>query len=359
MASMLSFSLGERSDLSVLGKRGRAVNKPKYFIGCWAQPPESFAKWKNDGVNVIIGPDKGNPVRFTQLEIHTKIKALDLLYIDTPSSLQDLERMVADPSCYAISLPDEPDLYLPPYNSDPIGFQKAVDLWMAKNKWIAEKTARRKKLYINFAGPKVTGGITSGYAGQMQKPFAELTGPGDILSHDWYPANMQRLRYLDTYPSIGIQCLKKWFPNREYWAFLECSDQLLDKTAVVGDPKNQGRAPTHGEMEGQLRAVLVENVSGIAWFSHQFQGQPWDVNGAAGKTAWDGRTPELLAKTREIAVRLNGTVVDTPEVPKPNPEIAEMKSRIDQLEYHEKEILKEIETIKKNAVLDVTVSRGL
>lgn len=332
------------------------MDKPKFFIGCWAQPPESFAKWKADGVNVIIGPDKGNPVRFTQLEIHTKIKALDLFYIDTPNTPVDLERMVSDPSCLAIGLPDEPDLYLPAYNADPVGFAKAVDLWMAKNKWIATQTARRKKLYINFAGPKVTGGVSSGYAGQMQKPFADLTGPDDILSHDWYPSNQQRLRYLDTFPALGVQCLKKWFPGREYWAFLECSDQLLDKTSVPGDPKNVGCAPTPAEMEFQLKGVLDAGVSGIAWFSHQFQGQPWDVNGAAGKSAWDGRTLELLAKTREIAARLNPS---TPEVPKPNVEIAEMKSRIDQLEFHEKEILKEIETIKKNAVLDVTVSRGL
>lgn len=332
------------------------MDKPKFVVACWAQPPESFSKWVKDGVNVFIGPDGGNPPRFTQAAIHQKVKEAGAFYVDKPQTAADLERMVRDDACLAITaIKDEPELYCPPYNSDPVGFQKYSSELIASSRWISDQVAGRKPLFINFSGPKVTAGVDSGYHGQNQAPYMallnnfNLAGVGkNIICSDWYPSNANRARYPDTFPGLSLKCLKSWFDSGnkfEHWAFLEISDQMLDKTSVVGDPKNIGRAPTPEEVENQLKGVLNEGASGIAWFSHQFQGQPWDP--AAETSAWDGSSEQLRIKRREIAKRLSPVV----EPPVPG-EIESLKNQVLLLKMDLAVQKERLASLEKTAVVD-------
>jgi hypothetical protein len=190
------------------------------YVACWAQPPENFQSWKADGVNVAIGPDLGNPARFTQAQVHKMALEAGLKVIDVPSDEANLERMIADPNVIAIGLPDEMDLHLAAYNVDLAGFQAGVAALIAKHSWIVTKTAGRKRHYTNFAGPKVLGGTKEPvrpYAGQMQQPFVDLLNSvprkagvePHILSADFYSVNANFGRYPTTYPAETMAVMKK------------------------------------------------------------------------------------------------------------------------------------------------------
>lgn len=298
--------------------------QPKMFIGVWGQPMGSFQKWKDDGCNLLVGLDRENQnppnlapnYKRTSEEVRKAAKDLGLYYIDMPKDLSfDLESLIADESCLALLLPDEPEVHALPYNVDPVGFQKVVDDFIAKWKPFILTTRGRKKWWINFAGPKVTGGLTSGYLGQMQKPFGALA---DEICADWYPINMNTIRYWDQYNTSGqilpvtmVKALKTFFPNKGVWSYVEVCNQNLDKTDALTDPKNIGRGPTASEIDKQVTDLIQEGVSGIVYYAHRIGGGlSWDPSGAAGKTAWDGRDQDQQAKCKEIAVRVNGAAID-------------------------------------------------
>lgn len=295
------------------------------YVGVWAQPQASFAKWKAEGIQVIVGPDRESN-KYTPQQVRASVRQAGLLYMDSPTDLNDMEALIQDPSCLMLMLPDESDLHVPPYNSDPAGFQKYVDEFTGKWKPFLDSCHGRKKWFANFAGPKVTGGLPA-YLGQNQKPFAAFA---DVLCHDWYPLNMNAARYgALNLQVVATQALKRWF-NKPCWSYIEVCDQNLDKTSDPADPKNIGRGPTPDEIQSQVDKLLAEGVDGILYFAHRIGGGlPWDPAGAAGKTAWDGRTPEQAAKCKEIALKLNPIVVA------PDPlqvKLDAMAARIDALE---------------------------
>jgi hypothetical protein len=345
------------------------MDKPKVFIGNWAQAMslESRTKW-NQEINCWIHGEIGNPPKLTKLQVWKMHEADKKFFIAKPDDLEQLEYLVASPWCVYISCwKDEPDLYMPPYNSDPIGNAKYFAEQLAKDGWIAEKVAGRKPLQVTFAGSKVTAGINEAvrpYAGQNQKPwidqmlkFPPNTGKHLIMS-DWYPRNQNASRYLDTYPALAMNCLRKWFPDFDQGCFLECSDQMLDKLAG----ESPGRAPTVAEMDAQVTAALLEKPVVIAWFSHTFMGLPWDDK--MEMNAWDGSSSILRTARKQIAKRLN------PDAPVVSP-ITE--DRIKQIEKTISEVQQRLliladlgatvqlglKDLSEKTVTDITLKRGV
>lgn len=276
--------------------------------------------------------------------------------------------MVSDPFCLAISLPDEPDLHIEPYNKDVAKFNTQVAAWIGKYDWIVKTNAGRKRMYINFAGPKVLGGTEWGYKGQQQQPFVDLIKsiplkPGvypNILSCDYYPANQNRARYKDTFPGDCVRFMKQWWPGFEYWSYLECSDQVLDGTIIPGDLKNIGRAPTPQEVEDQLAGLLAQGVTGISWFSHKFKGEAWQPDLLVD--AWDGRSPELRLKCKEIAQRFSSLPIETPSLEARlktmetrNDEIMKKLASLEETVHH---LINHVEDLEKKAVTDIQLIRG-
>lgn len=289
------------------------------FLGVWMQPQASYAKWKADGVTTMVGLETENN-RYTKVQLRAAVKSAGLNYMDSPSDLNDLEMLIADPACIrllhaktATNPVDEPDLYLPAHNVDPAGFAKATGEMIAQWKPYYDKCAKRKKFWINFAGPKVTAARPA-YQGQGQKwatPYC------DSVSMDWYPIVVNTLRYWDQYnasageiiPVTGVKCLKGDFPGKDVSAYLEICDQNLDKSETPGDPKNIGRPPTYNEVMKEAVDLVDAGVVGLIYFAHRIGGGlPWDPAGAAGKTAWDGRNSDQVKACRDISARFISNV---------------------------------------------------
>jgi hypothetical protein len=300
-----------------------APKEPKFIIGNWAQPSTDagMKKWKESGVNVWFGPEKTKPNSYnfgTQADIHKRLCDAGFLIVDTPDSPNDLARMIASDCVLWISLPDEPDLHTPPYNSQPDAHKAYVADWMSKYKWIADGSKGKKPLFINFAGPNFPGDpkvcpvlpAPGCYMGQNQAPYAALTGPGDILSLDLYPKSTNADRYPNIFIAGALSKMKAYFPGRRYMNFLE---------AAFANTSATGRILTPAEMEEQVKISIDQGVVGFAWFTHQFKGCGWDANLGAG-SCWDARPADILAKTKEIAVRMTGVPLPSPTAaPTPDP----------------------------------------
>jgi hypothetical protein len=344
----------------------------KIMTGCWAQPPESFARFVSSGITVFINPDLGNPPRFTQIQVFQKVKAAGGVYICKPDSPETLEYAVADPACIAIAtFKDEPDLYLPAPNVDKPGYDKYIAQQIALDGWIAKQVAGRKPIFVNFAGSKVTAGTSEPvrpYSGAMQKPWVDYIESvshckvgKNIICQDWHPSNQNRVRYPDSFCGLATKFLKLWFgeTNFDHWGFVESSDEMLDKSPE----EKPGRAPTASELEAQVKSLLDEGAKGIVFFSHTFMGLPWDAN--LEVNAWDGSSPELRAKRKEIALRLNPIVIP----PQTNPlegrvsaleaALNDLKSRLDKVEFYQSENSKGLEDLKSKAIISLEVRRGV
>jgi hypothetical protein len=324
--------------------RGKQMNQPKVWCAIWAQPVALLDNWKADGVNLVIGSEIGDPPTMTQAQYRAECTKRGLFYIMTPKTPADLEAMISDPYCPAIApFDDEPDLYLPWYTGSPqavADFQKAVDAKIASAKWIVTQTAKRKRFFVNFCGIKIMNALPW-YKGELQNQFVKLLSPNDIICSDSYPRN-NNWSGPDSGLTDIVKQTKLFWPGFEYWMFLECSDQALGQG---------GRGPKAAEMESQLQAVLAAGVTGIAWFSHQFQPPNW--NATVLPNSWDGRNPEQRAKVKEINLRLQGGVVVTPPPPPPPSSVSladfqALASRVSTLEL-----------AIKNAVTGVTVTKGI
>lgn len=322
------------------------MNLPNMLIGIWQQPAASFAKWKADGVNLVVGCQEGGPD--TAIAWRKAASNLGLFYIDSPKGpnaalqLSDIQSMIADPYCAGIMVSDEPDLNSPWPTGDPVGFQVYKNNLLSAWTPLMSAVPSTKIRLVNFAGPHVVNAREWGYNGEMQKFWAPL------ISHvcaDMYPANDGKLApYVD---ALGVnqavnpqvftaKCLKKDFPDKKIWMYLEC-ERI----------QSNSQSPTPEQMQQEIDALLNEGgISGYIWFSHALaQGLPWDPNGSNGKTAWDGRTDAQRFKFVQINQQLSQQGMQ------PQIDLAALTDRVLTLEHG-------LAALKAQAITDISIKRS-
>jgi hypothetical protein len=277
------------------------------FVGVWSQPRGSFSKWRDRGVNVLVGwePERNSQGAPTvpQADWRAAARALDLPYYDRPT--EDVEADGRDPYLVGFLMDDEPDrrILLPAINAlktetDPAkraALQKTIDDYVASYRAIAQRCrATGKPVFGNFSGPDVTGGFPW-YAGQGQKPLLPFVTE---MGADWYVVNSDPARYPVTLIGQQLDLLVKW--NREVgemakplWCFIECGYMH----------KGSGRAPTPAEVDAEVEQAVTRNVKGIVWFPQSF-----------GPFRYDALDAAQAQKVAEVSKRLA-----TPWVP-PAPE---------------------------------------
>lgn len=302
---------------------------PKFFVGVWAQPIQSLAKWKAEGVNLIIHPEiPSNTPPDQRQKLITEIRKacadLGLFYIDMPESVADSMAMIADPWCYGLAYPDEPKAPQP--NTDPGGFKKAVDEWNAKWDPLLSPAKGKKAIWVNFAGPNVTAGRPWN-VGAGTIPLAKQA---DEICNDWYPIATNTARYWTdwnsgqnmpvsltnpkekeamalgtTLPQYAIRCLKLFFPGKPQWAYVETCQ--FNRIANV-----TGRQITADDFKAETDSMLKEGLRGMVYFTHNFKGPGWIPGGGPGQTNWDGRQPDVVQACKEFAAKMTGDVVIPP-----------------------------------------------
>ena len=217
-------------------------------IGVFAQPINSFDKWKSRGVNTLFqwepqNNSQGVPTA-TMKQWSDAAAARGLYYARLPSEnpANDLQEKYL----LAWTQKDEPDLENhdpnPPFNIDIYQNLKAV--------------GPTKPVWINFAGNHVT---------PAGADYTQWAKSGDWLSMDWYPFNANPTRYNIDLIGRAIDKLRadsKGVPKR-YFAIIESSNQQLNSLS---------RAPTTDEFRGEIWEAIVHGAGGVIYFPQKIGG---------------------------------------------------------------------------------------
>ena len=241
---------------------------PKFLIGVWYQPVENFQKWKDRGINTLVGYASTVP----RDEWKAAAQKAGLFYIAKPTGdPDDLKADAADPNFIAFEQVDEPDGggATPP--------DKIVETY---NTW---KAVSPKPVLLNL----------DGWRTQYGKPDEYITycQGADWVAFDYYIIN--RGEGPENINKIGdrLDKLKEWTGGtKKLFVFIECSDQNL-KVGEWGkqiDPDGtKMRCPTPAEMQKEIDVAMAHGASGIIYFPdvigrgwEAFDGTPADVEKA-------------------------------------------------------------------------------
>jgi hypothetical protein len=276
---------------------------PKFLIGVWYQPIDSFEKWKARGVNTLVGYESnGNTVSREQWM--DAARKAGFSYIVKPTGdAEDAKRDAADPNLLAWEQPDEPD------GGGNVGPDVIVQNYKA---WKA--LAPRIPVFVNFDGSRSQWRPASDYQQYCQG--------GDWIAFDYYVIN--RGEGPGAIPKIGerLDKFREWAAtegksHKKFFVFIECSDQDLreqdwtkqnDATGTPLAPKMRG--PTAGEMLQEIQLAVDHGASGIVYFPDQI-GKGWE--------GFDGTTPEVEAAMKQVNAKLAGAAKSAPPQGAPTP----------------------------------------
>ena len=214
-------------------------NQEFFPIGVFAQPLNSFDKWKNRGINTLFQYEpqtNSQGIPTATMEQWSKAAAdRGLYYARLPSSnpANDLQEQYL----LAWTQKDEPDLE----NHDPFP-PRNIDLYQN-----LKAISPTKPVWINFAGNHVT---------PQGSDYTQWAKSGDWLSMDWYPFNANPSRYQIDLIGRAIDKLRtdsKGVPKK-YFAIIESSNQQLNASS---------RAPTTDEFRGEIWEAIVDGAGGI------------------------------------------------------------------------------------------------
>jgi hypothetical protein len=268
--------------------------QPARWIGVDKQPIASFQKWIDRGVNLFVGAEPNDrPAETAAWE--DELERRGVWFMSYPS--EDPERFAAQ--CRqryraAWMQADEPDTNR--FGTNGSNYPLPGWGWTPPDVLAARyarcKAASPLPVFVNFAGPNVTP------TGDAWK-YPAYVRSADWLGHDWYVFNRGQT---DTrFIGEAIDRLRSWSrvvdnADRPQFAYIECSAQKLRDYPA-------GRAPTPDEMEAEVNLAIGKGATGIIYF-------PQQINGGF---QYDATTPEMQARMRSIAARLNGPVtVPTP-----------------------------------------------
>lgn len=293
---------------------------PSFWIGVFKQPLESFAKWKAEGVNIIINPDQsmGN----TPADRRRACAASQLFYADVPQSISDLESLISDPWCAFLMAEDEPEIKADlPWINDP-SFQSKLQSYVNKWKPIFDANKGRKPVFTNFGGGHVIN-ARPWFSGELLKPFVSAFGTTDVgfdlypisedVKNSWdlwnvNPPNPNNDPFIvkgDIQQVYALKLMKNWFPTLGQWAYLDVQQyQALPN----------GRQPSAADIQLQVDQLVKNGVKGLIYFTTMPNGSPYPWDPSAKQSAWDGRNDEQRAKCKEIAFKLTGVLPPAPPV---------------------------------------------
>lgn len=272
------------------------------------QGPETFASWRDAGINTVIRVRSGadpNPPDAREIEDWTaKANELGLKMIREPRS--DPRADNDEANLLAWILLDEPEVPKPTWLfEDPFAYvQRRTDSVRAEG-------VRRRPSFVNFAG----------YSVLRQNDTYSLYGPGDRNPIDFYsrylalvdwaaqdlyplsqmyadPARMTVTNAMATLP-LTIDKLRRWSPDKPQFAFIETTQH---------SPADQEMTPAL--LRAQVWLAIVHGVRGIFYFPHDdCRGQCFDPDGTPDDVKREMRA--LNAQISALAPVLQGQINPT------------------------------------------------
>lgn len=242
-------------------------------IALWSCPIANMARWKSYGINTLVNRELEGG-RYTQAQWRQAAAALDLDYIDHPSS--NLAADHADPRLVAFIHPvDEPD-----------GHNSPVSAW--SDVYTAIRAVSNKPILGNFNAQLVTFAQKEipPYDGKRQTPFLPYC---DWVGSDWYPKNNNPDRYPISLVGDAMRLLGQWSNGKPQISFVECSYQNV---------RTGGRSPTTAEMKDIVRLIMSHpQAMGYCFFPQRLSG---DYGAGYFSFTFDNTTTDMRTAITEI-----------------------------------------------------------
>jgi hypothetical protein len=243
------------------------TTQPLEMIAVWHQPVESFAKWKDLGINTMFGSVWGDDqVAKTPQQYAEAAHAMGFVVIDNTDAGDAYEQ------------PDEAD-----------GKGPGPDVTQATYAKIHNSKSPRP-VFQNLDGRR--------YQWTDLATFA-MYGRGC----DWYGFDRHVFNTGDgaeAYPLIAAQldAFRTLTPAKKTFFIVECSDQCLSNAWAMS-LKAMGRSlrgPTPDEMEQEVRLAVAHGVSGIVYFPDRIGAGDWE--------AFDNTTAEIRQRMKLLNASL-------------------------------------------------------
>ena len=285
---------------------------PKFLIGVWYQPVENFQKWKDRGINTLVGYASTVP----RDQWTDAARKAGLFYIAKPTGDPgDMKADLADPNFLAWEQPDEPDGggATPP--------DKIVENYKA---W---KAAGDKPVLLNLDGWRTQYGAAADYIKYCEG--------ADWIAFDYYIIN--RGEGPENIKKIGerIDRIKEWTDGKKkIFVFIECSDQNLkvsDWGKQIDPDGTKMRCPTAVEMKRQIDMAVAHGASGIIYFP-DIIGRNWE--------AFDGTPDDCDAAMKTINAKLTAAAdkAAPADAPKPVPPVSPAPSTRSEAAFDGKQV---------------------
>lgn len=250
---------------------------PSFVVGVWYQPVSSFNKWRDRGINTLIGLElEGGAVTAEQ-------------YIDKAHAMGFWVIANHPKADMLLNGPDEPDGV---GNTPPAA-------WVANYKALKAQYPG-KLVFGNFDGEKTRWRPEADYA----QPGGYLAGV-DVAGMDKYVVNagLQDEGGWDIFTS-RVDFLVRVAAGKPVFVAIECSDQDLRVQSWLHTPENQPqgdrwaramRCPTPDEVEREAAIATEHGARGIFYFP-DVVGNGWE--------GFDGTPEEVAIRMRAINLRL-------------------------------------------------------
>jgi hypothetical protein len=215
---------------------------PRFVIGVYMQPPDTFDVWKTRGINTLVGYEsRGGAI--SNHDWSEAAAAKGFHFFRKPG---DPVADVKDDYLLAWMHDDEPDVRKPPTDPEKLAADYA--------QW---KTAGDKPVFVNFSGGYVLGGKVP------KEQYQAYMKAADWIGNDFYPVTGYNRP--DWLWKIGaaVDQLRDWSGGKPQLAFIESSPQRLSWT-----PKST-RGVTPDELRAEIWHAVIHGVRGIVYFPQQ------------------------------------------------------------------------------------------
>jgi hypothetical protein len=282
----------------------------KLPIAVWHQPASSLQKWKDRGINTLMGPElEGKSTPLTRYIAEAQRLGFDMYMTAegnyTPNGVPSpspIPQIGYDPvtklpaGVVGFQQPDEPDMSN--HNTPGAIFQAGYETWKAK--------APNLPVFCSFSGSDITNN-----ASKMHLVYDKWSPYCDVMSEDWYLISRNADRYFPpNHKATALKLLQATYPGKQYWSIVEASDQKINCPAELRtDSKpREGRAPTADEFRAEVWSAVIHGATGIAYFPQEI-----GTNCALGKFGgfrFDAMTPDLIAEM----IKVNAMITKNAEI---------------------------------------------
>jgi len=218
--------------------------RPRFVVGVYMQPPDTFEAWKLRGINTLVGYEsRGGAISNKQWSDAASAKGF--YYLRKPA--EDLEADARDPNLLGWMHDDEPDVRKPP--TDPMRLKDDYAAW--------KKAAPQLPVFVNFSGGNVLGGKVP------KTLYLDYLKAADWVGNDFYAVTGYNRPDWLWKVGAAVDTLRDWSGGKPQFALIETSAQRLSWTPRT----TRGVSPD--ELRAEVWHAVIHGAAGVVYFPQQ------------------------------------------------------------------------------------------